>query len=121
MCFYYSKNRELVVDLNILKIYKYDDETYKVYFDDDYVKLVSFKKISYPNKTLYQLGIVKCRSHSFIIINFMDGNNVRIKNQYKKGREEIYNINLNLNLNKWEKCVNEMSKFEFWCNKIYNT
>lgn len=119
MCFYYSKNRELVVDLNILKIYKYDDETYKVYFDDNYVKLVSFKKISYPNKTLYQLGIAKYKSRSFIIINFTDGNNIRIKNQCKKDREETYNINLNSH--KWEKCINEMSKFEFWCNKIYNT
>ena len=119
MCFFYRKNRELVVDLNILKIYKYDDETYKIYFDDNYVKLVTFKKISYPNKNYYQIGIVKYKSRRTIIINFMNGNNVRITNKWKKDCEEIYNIKLDLD--KWEKYVNEMSKFELWCNKIYNS
>ena len=49
----------------------------------------------------------------------MNGNNVRITNKWKKNCEEIYNIKLDLD--KWEKYVNEMSKFELWCNKIYNS
>jgi hypothetical protein len=49
----------------------------------------------------------------------MDRNNVRITNKWKKDCEEIYNMKLDLD--KWEKYINEMYKFELWCNKIYNS
>ena len=49
----------------------------------------------------------------------MNENNVRINNKWKKDCEEIYNIKLDSD--RWEKYVNEMSKFELWCNKIYNS
>jgi hypothetical protein len=117
-------NYELVVSLNIFKLYKSSNKVTDYYttINDDNIHVMLSKNFTDDNECFK----ITFKNDDVMTIEFKNNNSVRIfyDMYYNDKSNNIYNVisNYNIILNdktEWVKYLDEMNKFNEWCDKLH--
>lgn len=113
---------ELIVSLNIFKLYKSKNEDYYTTINDVNIHIMLSKNLTDDNEYFK----ITFKNADVMTIEFKNNNSVKIiyDMYYHDKSNNIYNVisNYNIILNdetEWLKYLNEMNKFNEWRDKLY--
>lgn len=115
-------NDELVVSLNIFKLYKYKNGDYYTTINDENIHVMLSKNFTDDNECFK----ITFKNDDVMTIEFKNNNSVRIfyDMYYNDKSNNIYNVISNYNIilndkNEWVKYLDEMNKFNEWRDKLH--
>jgi hypothetical protein len=121
-CYSSKEDGELVVSLNLFKLYKCKNGDYYTTINDVNIYIMLSKNLSDDNE-YFKLTF---KNEDVMTIEFKNNNSVKIiyDIHYYDKSNNIHNVisNYNIILNdgtEWLKYMNEMNKFNEWRDKLY--